>query len=137
MRQILRQFTQYVLVGGLAFAVDFVALFVLTEYGGIHYLASAAISFSMGLIISYLLCIAWVFDYRALKNRAHEFFLFFLVGMAGLVLNTLLLFVFTESFGLHYLLSKLVAAALILLFNFSLRRSLLFSVRKRPCPETP
>lgn len=127
----IRQFSQYVLVGGLAFVVDFTALFMFTENLGLHYLVSASIAFLLGMVNNYLLCIAWIFDYRALSNRAHEFAIFFLVGIAGLVLNNLVMFLLTEFADFHYLLSKAGAAALILIFNFSLRRSLLFSERDK------
>ena len=40
-----------------------------------------------------------------------------------------MMFLLTEFASFHYLLSKAGAAALILIFNFSLRRSLLFSER--------
>jgi putative flippase GtrA len=130
-RIMLRQFVRYVVVGGLAFVVDFSVLFLLTEELGLHYLVSASIAFLLGIVTNYLLCIAWIFDYRALNNRAHEFALFFAIGIAGLLLNNLLMFILTEFLDCHYLLSKAGAAALILIFNFSLRRSLLFVNRKQ------
>lgn len=133
---VVRQFVRYGLVGGLAFVVDFAALFVLTEYLGLHYLLSASLSFLLGLVTNYLFCIAWIFDYRALANRAHEFLVFFVIGIVGLLLNNLLMFALTEYLGLHYLFSKVAAAAAILLLNFSLRRSLLFVERKAHRWET-
>ncbi|HRE17158.1 MAG TPA: GtrA family protein [Rhodocyclaceae bacterium] len=128
---IMRQFVQYTLVGGFAFAVDFTALFLLTEKFELHYLVSASIAFLVGLVANYLVCVVWIFDYRALQNKAHEFAVFSLIGLVGLLLNNFLMSTFTELLGLHYLLSKAGAAALILFFNFFFRRLLLFSERKR------
>jgi len=133
----MRQFSRYVLVGGFAFVVDFTALFLLTEKIGLHYLVSASISFMLGLVTNYLLCIAWIFDYRALESTAHEFLVFLLIGIAGLLLNNLLMYLLTEFFDFHYLLSKAGAAAAILVFNFSLRRSLLFADRKSARLQEP
>lgn len=130
-KPIMRQFAQYVLVGGLAFMVDIAALFLLTERVGLHYLTSASIAFLLGLATNYLLCIAWIFDYRALESQVKEFAIFSLIGIAGLLLNNLLIFAFTEFLGFYYLLSKAGAALLILFFNFFLRRLLLFSERKK------
>lgn len=128
MKKILYQFGQYLLVGGTAFIVDFSTLYLLTEKLGVHYLASATLGFLLGLATNYALCIAWVFDVRVLKgNRIQEFTIFGLIGIAGLGLNTLILWFLTEVVKVHYLASKLVAAALILFFNFSLRRWALFS----------
>ena len=125
----LRQFAQYVLVGGAAFAVDISVLYLLTEEAGLHYLISATIAFLLGLVTNYLLCIAWVFDIRIMSNRLYEFTLFGLIGIAGLLLNNVLLYTLTDGLGLHYLVSKFVAAGVILIFNFSLRRRMLFSAR--------
>lgn len=133
----MRQFVRYGVVGGLAFVVDFSALFLFTESLGLHYLVSASLAFLLGMVTNYLLCIAWIFDYRALSNRAHEFALFFAIGIAGLLLNNGLMFILTEFLEYHYLLSKAGAAVLILMFNFSLRRSLLFSPREKRCVTLP
>lgn len=125
--KLLRQFAQYVMVGGLAFLVDFAALYGLTEWAGLHYLVSATGGFLLGLAVNYLLCIAWIFDHRSLANGFHEFTIFGLIGVAGLVFNNILMYSLTEGLGFHYLLSKVLAAACVLVFNFSLRRHLLFS----------
>lgn len=136
MSPVTRQLGQYVLAGGLAFLFDFAALFLLTEHVGLHYLVSASIAFLLGLTSNYLLCITWIFDYRALKNQAHELAVFSLIGIAGLLLNNLLMFFFTDFLGLHYLVSRAEAALLILFFNFSLKRWLLFSESKKTVLET-
>lgn len=122
-----RQFIRYLGVGGLSFVADFACLYFLTEHVGIHYLISASLAFCIGLATSYLLCLAWVFDFRRMPNRWHEFMVFSAIGFAGLLLNNLLLWLLTEHAGLYYLASKMVATAAILFFNFSLRRWLLFS----------
>jgi putative flippase GtrA len=125
------QFLQYVVVGGIAFVVDFTTLFVLTELAGLHYLVSASCGFTLGLAVNYVLCIRWIFDFRSVEKASHEFALFSLIGLIGLLLNNALLYVQTEFIGLHYLTAKLIAAAIILLFNFSLRRYLLFTERSK------
>ncbi len=124
---LVQQFIRYVGVGGFSFVVDFACLYLLTEYIGLHYLLSATLAFCAGLTTNYLLCLLWVFDFRRMQNRLHEFFVFGAIGIGGLLLNNLLLYTLTDIIGLHYLLSKLFAAAVILLFNFSLRRWMLFS----------
>ena len=121
------QFLRYVCVGGVAFAVDFGTLYALTEIAGLHYLVSATAGFLLGLATNYAMCLVWVFHVRTLQNRVHEFVVCGLVGMAGLILNNLILAGLTELLKFHYLASKMVAAAAILVFNFSLRRTILFS----------
>lgn len=124
---LVQQFIRYASVGGFSFVVDFSCLYLLTEYIGLHYLWSATLAFGAGLATNYLLCLLWVFDFRRMQNHLHEFLAFGAIGMVGLLLNNMLLYMLTDFIGLHYLLSKVFSAAVILLFNFSLRRWMLFS----------
>ncbi len=124
---IARQFGQYLLVGGLAFVVDYATLFLMASHAGLHYLLAATAGFTLGLITNYLLCIGWIFDHRSMESKASEFTAFTLIGFAGLALNNALMYIATDLAGIHYLVSKLLAAAYVLVFNFGLRRYFLFT----------
>lgn len=121
------QLIRYVIVGGLAFIVDYSLLYLLTEYVGIHYLFSATISFIAGLIINYLLSIHWVFRQSKLKNRMWEFIIFAIIGLVGLGINNLFLYLLTQYLHLHYLISKLITTTIVMLWNFLGRRIILFN----------
>jgi len=120
------QLLRYTAVGGVAFAVDFGSLFLLTEFGGLHYLLSAVFAFGLGLLTNYLLSVAWVFNRRTLSSRGMEFLVFGLIGVLGLGLNEVVLWVLTEGAGFHYLLSKAGAAVVVFLWNFFARKLSLF-----------
>lgn len=121
------QVFRYIAVGGWAFLVDFSILYFLTEFGQIHYLVSAAIAFSIAIIISYILSVTWVFSQRSVSNRLHEFLIFLVIGILGLLLTEALMYVFTGLLHYHYLESKVIATVAILFFNFTARKTLLFS----------
>jgi putative flippase GtrA len=120
------QLFRYVFVGGVAFVVDFLVLFSLTEYAGLHYLVSAAVAFLFGLMINYGLSRVWVFSQRVIANGYVEFGIFAGIGLIGLALNELLIWIFTEYSGFHYLASKALTAILVLVWNFSARKLVLF-----------
>jgi putative flippase GtrA len=120
------QFVRYVLVGGVAFLVDFGSLYALGGVLGVHYLVAAALAFLLGLGTNYALSVRWVFPVRRFGNRWAEFGVFGLIGLAGLGLNELIIWQCTESLGLHYLVSKLVSAGLVLFWNFFARKYVLF-----------
>jgi len=124
------QLFRYGIVGGIAYMVDFGLLFGLTEYAGIPYLLSAAISFLAGLSTNYALSIFWVFKTRSMESRMAEFSIFAFIGLAGLGFNEFFLWTFTSLMGWHYLLSKLAATPLVFLWNFLARRFTLFSSPK-------
>jgi putative flippase GtrA len=121
------QFLRYAVVGGMAFAVDAGLLWTLTALAGFHYLLSAAISFTGGLVVNYLLSRFWVFNRRTLSSTTLEFTIFTLIGIVGLGLNQLLMWGLTEKLGLYYLLSKCFAAGCVLLWSFGARKWALFS----------
>jgi putative flippase GtrA len=121
------QLFRYTFVGGFAFVVDFGTLFLLTEIFHIHYLLSAAMAFILGLITNYFLSIKWVFSIRSIENKKIEFLLFSIIGLIGLGLNELLLWIFTDLILIHYLLSKIITAIFVYLWNFIGRKYLLFN----------
>lgn len=120
------QFFRYIFVGGVAFLVDFGLLYILTGYFGIFYLISAAIAFILGLITNYILSINWVFNRRTMNNKTAEFSVFAFIGIVGLGLNELLIWFFTAELALFYLISKIIAAIIILFWNFFARKFTLF-----------
>ena len=117
---------RYGFVGGAAFIVDYGALFLLTEVFGLHYLLSATISFILGLITNYLLSISWVFNNRTMGNRWAEFTVFAIIGIIGLGLNALIMYLCTDKMGIHYMLSKIISTILVFFWNFFARKIVLF-----------
>jgi putative flippase GtrA len=120
------QLIRYVIVGAVAFLIDFSALYILTEFFGIFYLVSAAIGFILGLLVNYFLSVSWVFNNRKLENRKFEFGIFAIIGMVGLVLNEVFIWFFTQDLLIFYLYSKILAGVVILLWNFFARKFMLF-----------
>lgn len=124
---ILIQLFRYFFVGGTAFIVDFGLLAALTEFGGMPYQLSACVGFIGGLIVNYLLSIIWVFgsDAHTRGRRMAEFLAFALIGVIGLGLNALIMWIFTEVVMLHYLISKIISTIVVFAWNFLARRSLI------------
>jgi len=122
----IRQMLRYLLAGGIAFVLDALTMLALTEVAGIHYLWSAAAGFIVGMLTNYAICIYWVFHQRKVKNTSIELLVFATTGLAGLFLNEVLIWICSDLAGLHYLLSKIIATAIIFLFNFFSRKILLF-----------
>jgi len=120
------QLFRYTYVGGMAFIVDFSSLFFFTEFLHLYYLISAGIAFILGLIINYILSIVWVFNKRVFSSKSIEFGIFILIGIIGLGLNILLIWIFTEQIHFHYLLSKIASTVFVYLWNFFARKYILF-----------
>jgi putative flippase GtrA len=124
------QLFRYTFVGGFAFLVDFGLLIFLTEYFHIYYLLSAGIAFVVGLVVNYYLSVRWVFNNRVVQNRIVEFLVFALIGMVGLGLNELFLWIFTDKLLIHYIFSKVITTFIVYFWNFFARKLLLFNQQK-------
>jgi putative flippase GtrA len=127
----LLEFFRYFVVSAAALAVDFALLVLLTEVARLHYLVSNVASFVAGSLIAYLGSIYWAFSRRALAVPAIEFSLFALIGVGGLAVNELALWLSAHALGAPYPAAKLAAAALSFLFNYAVRRTILFRGSER------
>lgn len=121
------QLFKYFFVGGIAYTVDFGSLYILTDIVKVHYLISAAIAFTLGLITNYTLSIFWVFSQRTVANKRLEFVIFTVIGMVGLGLNEVIIWFFTETVHFHYLVSKVFSTVVVFFWNFFARKKILFS----------
>lgn len=123
----LLQLFRYGFVGGTAFLVDYGTLFALTHFAGVSYLWSAAIAFVLGLITNYIISISWVFRHNDKMHIWQEFAFFTIVGIIGLLLNELIMFVGTDLIQFHYMISKLISTGIVFFWNFFARKYLVFA----------
>ncbi len=120
------QFVRYAVVGFVAFVVDFAVLVACTEVLGWHYLWSASAGFAAGLWVNYALSVSWVFAERRVASRRIEFLVFSLIGIGGLFLTAMLMWIGSDVIGIDYRICKVATVALVTLWNFGLRRIVLF-----------
>ena len=73
------EFNKYLVSGTFAFLADYSVLLIATELLGIHYLVSAVFGYAIGLLVSYMLNIRWVFRYRKYAHTSKKEFLIFVV----------------------------------------------------------
>ncbi len=117
---------RYFLVSVVALGVDYGLLVALTEVLRVPYLISGGVGFLAGAVVAYLGSVRWVFSARRVADRGRELTLFVLIGVGGLGLNELLLWSLTEVALLHYTGAKLGAAGAGFVFNFVVRKVILF-----------
>lgn len=120
--KLIRQIIKFGVVGGTAFIIDAGTLFVLTEFFGIHYLISGTISFTLSVIYNYILSIKWVFDAKEGNSKATELAVFVGLSVIGLGLNQLFMWFFVDILQIYYMLSKIVATAVVMVYNFITRK---------------
>ncbi len=119
--KLLNQILKFGLVGGTAFVIDYVLLYFCTEFLHIHYLISSIISFTVSVIFNYILSIKWVFDVKK-KQDVKDFVIFIILSVIGLGINSLIMYVMVEKFGVYYMFSKIVSTAVVMVYNFITRK---------------
>lgn len=106
--------------------VDFIIVYVLTEWAGLWYVASNAIGATCGAITNFLLGRYWVFISTESKIH-HQAFRYALVSAGSVILNTLGVYLLTEFTSLHYMYSKVIVAVFIAFFyNFVLQKNFVY-----------
>ncbi|SMC73490.1 GtrA family protein [Papillibacter cinnamivorans] len=113
--------------GGISFFVDYVILYILTKYAGIYYLVSSCISFSISMVVNYVICFVWVF--RGEKNKgARTTTIFVATSAMGLGMNQVLMWSMVRLIGFHFMLAKLFSANIIWFWNYFTKRRAVYSL---------
>lgn len=124
------QLIRYGMVVGIAAPIDLGGYILLTSKPHLHYVLAATISFTTSLVVNYLLSIAWVFTSRTERQRHVEMAIFALIGIVGLGLTDIIIYVSTDIAGVNYIVSKLIAFSIVFFWSFGARR-VLFNRRLR------
>ena len=127
LRAVFRELVRYALVSVAALALDATLLKALVSLVGWHYLPASVVSFLSGAILAYALSVKYVFSLRSSTSRTWEFMCFVVLGVVGLLVNSLILSLSISVSGLSLMTAKLIAAGFTFATNFALRRQLLFS----------
>lgn len=115
------EIVRFCIVGGLSLIVDCGILYGLTDFFGVHYLYSAAISFTASVIFNYWLCVVYVFK-GAKKQTPKQATIFIGSSVVGLGLNQICMYFFVEIILLHYMIAKLGATVIVTLWNYVMKR---------------
>lgn len=118
------QLIRYGFVVLIAFPVDFGLLYVFTEHLHMYYLLSAILSFSISMVVNFVISVFWVFKSRADRPLWKEITAFFIIGFVGLGLTAAIVWFCTSVLGIHYLVSKLIAVCFVFFWSFGARRML-------------
>ena len=121
-KKLFSQIIKFGFVCGTAFVIDAGLLFLLTEFCGIHYLISGMISFTASVIYNYILSVKWVFDAKKDANKTQEFIVFIVLSVIGLGINQLFMWLFVDMMHIYYMLSKIIATVIVMVYNFITRK---------------
>lgn len=116
------QIFKFAIVGGTAFVIDFVFLYIFREFCQFSVLVSNTLSFCISVIYNYIASVRWVFDVNKEKNAKRQFVIFIVFSVIGLLLNDLIMWLSVDFLNIYYLLAKIIATFIVMIFNFVTRK---------------
>lgn len=143
MKKLMDQIMKFGIVGFICFGIDWLIGFIVLHIGmaiageGSFTLCSqigAVIGFTVSVIVNYILSFKFVFERKDDLNKKAEFVIFVVLSVIGLGLNSLIIWLCTEplynsvmwfhqfSYGLLYTAAKVLATAIVMVYNFITRK---------------
>ena len=119
------QILKFGVVGGTSFVIDYLLLIVFKEIFKLDVLLSAALAFTISVIANYILSIKWVFDVNDKNDSKRNFILFIIFSVIGLILTEIIMWFGTDILKISYLIIKIIATAIVMVFNFITRKQFL------------
>lgn len=97
-------------------------LFCCKEFIGLSVLLSAAIAFTVSVIYNYIASVKWVFDVNKEKSAKKNFVIFIILSIIGLIITEIIMWIGSDIMKINYLIVKIIATAIVMVFNFITRK---------------
>lgn len=114
----------YGIIGSFSSGLDFAIYTFLVQVVGVQYLVANCISVLGGITTSFIL--NRNYNFKVKDNTKRRFTIFLTVGLCGLVLSNLILYVCIDVLDMNKLISKLLSIALVVFFQFLVNKYLTF-----------
>jgi len=117
---------RYLIIGTIAFIVDFSVLFTLVFFFNLHWFYSASFSFILATILNYYLSITYVFSSGIKFKKKEEFLLVFVMSIFGLIFNQVFIYILYKFALINLFYSKLITTGVVFFWNYNSRRYIIF-----------
>ena len=127
------EFLRYAVVGGIAFLADFGTLVGFQELvfrrwaWGVY--AATVCGFVIGLAVNYFLSLLFVFTQAKDRGKGRSFGAFVVfgtIGLVGLGLTEVGMWIGIEGLGWNYMLVKIIVTGAVLVWNYLGRKLIIF-----------
>ncbi|WP_225901817.1 GtrA family protein [Zobellia barbeyronii] len=113
------------MVGGVCYVVSIVLLLLFVEFWYMEVNLANLIASLITIFVCYLLNAKFVFK-GGRHSKGKEVLAFFSFSLMGLLLNVILMYLMTTYLPISYVISKTLIVAVIAVFNFLVRKKLVF-----------
>lgn len=125
MKQLINQIFRFGIVGVISFLIDYSIFWILHDQMSVYYLFANACSFSISVIVNYILNLKFVFQSSENSNKTKEFITYIILNIIGLGFNQLIMKVCVGYLRITPMISKIIATGIVMIYNFISRKILI------------
>ena len=114
----------YGIIGCLSSSLDFCVYTFLVRIVGMNYLLANCISVVVGITTSFTL--NRKYNFKVIDRTIRRFAIFFTVGICGMLLSNLILYVCIEKLMMDSIVSKLLSIVFVVLIQFLINKFVTF-----------
>ena len=118
------KFVKFGLVGVLNTLINWI-IFTMLNFMGVYYIIANVIAYVIATINSYTWNSRWVFKYNG-KDQKETTTKFILLNLAGLALNTMILYLLVDLIGLNKLISLVITTVIVMVINYIVNKIWVF-----------
>lgn len=119
-----RNLILYGIIGSFTSALDFAVFSMLSKYFGIYYIVANCMSVLVGISTSFALNRS--INFKVKDKTSKRFLIFLTVGLCGLLLSNLILYVGIDVLNGDKLIVKLASIVLVVGFQFIINKFVTF-----------
>lgn len=122
-----RDLILYGIIGCCASGFDFAIYSILVRYLCVHYIYANSISVLAGISTSFIL--NRKYNFKVKDHTIRRFSVFLSVGLLGLLLSNIILYICISLIGINELLSKFLSIVLVVFLQFILNKFITFKTK--------
>ena len=119
------QFCRFASVGMISLAVDYGFMVLFTESTHMGYFRACAFSYTISILVNYVLSMRYVFRGREDMSRAKEVSVFLVLSLIGLGFNQMAMWALVDVLNIYYTVAKVFAAGMVTGYNFISKKAFL------------
>jgi len=124
----MRNLVLYGIIGSFTSFLDFCIFTVLSAYVGLYYIVANCISVLVGITTSFVL--NRTYNFKVKDKTKQRFAIFLTVGLCGLLLSNLILWVGIDKLHINEMITKLASIVLVVGFQFLINKFVTFREKK-------
>ena len=124
-RELALQFVRFASVGIISLAVDYGFMIILNEATDMGYFRACAFSYTLSILVNYVLSMRYVFHGREDMSKSKEVSIFLGLSLVGLGLNQMAMWLLVDVLGIFYAMAKILAALMVTSYNFISKKTFL------------